>query len=79
MGQSSERPGKIQSEKVLAKSPQWLFPLQYQQDDKFALRHSKETKEIQKGEKENNGKPIYLPVYKFSLDDCQDLQLYWIP
>lgn len=37
------------------------------------------TKETQKGEKENNGKPIFLPVYKFSLDDCQDLQLYWIP
>lgn len=32
-----------------------------------------DTKETPKGKMENNGKPISLPVYKFSLDDCQDM------
>lgn len=40
LGQSSERPGKIQSENSLAGFPQWLFPLQCQQNDKFTLTHS---------------------------------------
>lgn len=40
LSQSSERPGKIQSQNSLAGFPQWLFPLQCQQNDKFTLTHS---------------------------------------
>ena len=40
LGQSSERPWRIQSENSLAGFPQWLFPLQRQQNDKFTLTHS---------------------------------------
>lgn len=40
LGQSLERPGKIQGENSLAGFPQWLFLLYCQQNDKFTLTHS---------------------------------------